>query len=104
MIYDLISQVYSHLKEILPDCLIIFISLNAIYFSLRFLKRFMFGCRSSSSLFEDIAEIISDIVENMQESNLNKSSESKSIYYEIEEITISEEDKPYNINLSKDNK
>lgn len=82
MFYDLFLQVYSDLKEILPCCFIIFISLHIIYLSFNFLKRLV-GYYSFSSPFDDI-------------------SESKSVYYEIEEVTVPDADKPYKINLSKD--
>ena len=81
---DFLQIVFSELREVLPICLMISISILWIYFSIRFLKNMFIlqGYSYFSNPFEDISEKIQDI--------------------EKEEIVTADTDKPYKINLSKD--
>ncbi|MDE6833609.1 MAG: hypothetical protein K2J39_05110 [Ruminococcus sp.] len=89
-------------KGFLVDSVVIFVSLNAIFFYFRFLKRILCGRYSYfSNHFEDIFEKINDIKHKKSFSNTNKS-----LYYDIEkgkifDYYIEEIDDSYNINLSK---
>ena len=96
------------LKEVLPVCLMMSISIWLIYFAIRLLKN-MFcyrGYSVFSNPFEDIAEKIQEI--NLKKSNENQKKDiviPENIPEEMQEIMKQHRtycDKPYKINLSKD--
>lgn len=85
---DFLQVFLSQLKEVLPICLILSVSMWGIYFSIRFLKNMFIhqGCYFSNP-FEDSRK---DTDINLKKSNENQN----------KDIVIPA-DKPYKINLSK---